>query len=69
MAIKTTTEKCFESDIEASFLSLPLASTSRGADTYDARLGLFPDTLIRFAQRTQPKAWARFKIINQVDAV
>ena len=63
-----TTEKRFEDDITSSLLS-PAGGYTHNADVYDARLGLFPDTLIRFVQRTQPKAWARFERANPVDAV
>ena len=62
------TEKRFEDDITASLLS-PAGGYTHNADVYDARLGLFPDTLIRFVQCTQPKAWARFENINKVDPV
>lgn len=66
MSIHDTTEKRFESDIEASFLS-PSGGYTRGADTYDPRLGLHVDTLIGFVQRTQPRAWARFVNQNKTD--
>ena len=47
-----TTEKRFESDIEAALLS-PLGGYARGADTYDPELGLYVTTLIGFIQTTQ----------------
>lgn len=50
-----TTEKRFESDIESFFLS-PAGGYTKGTDAYDAKLGLYPDALIRFVQATQPKA-------------
>ena len=66
MPTMITTEKRFEDDITASLLS-PAGGYTRNADIYDPKLGLFPDTLIRFVQRTQPKAWARFENANKVD--
>ncbi|MBQ3010483.1 MAG: type I restriction endonuclease subunit R, partial [Oscillospiraceae bacterium] len=68
MPITDTTEKCFESDIEAAFLS-PAGGYEKGADRYDAKAGLYVDTLIDFVRRTQPKAWARFEGANAVDPV
>ncbi len=63
MSITDTTEKRFESDITAFWYS-PEGGYTRNEDVYDAELGLFPATLIRFVQRTQPKAWARFEKAN-----
>ena len=63
-----TTEKRFESDIEASFLS-PAGGYVKGVDTYDAKTGLYVDTLIDFIKRTQPREWARFENVNKVDTV
>ena len=63
-----TTEKRFESDIEAAFLS-PAGGYEKGADRYDAKAGLYVDTLIDFVRRTQPKTWARFEGANAVDPV
>ena len=68
MPITDTTEKRFESDIEAAFLS-PAGGYEKGADRYDAKVGLYVDTLIDFVRRTQPKAWARFEGANAVDPV
>ena len=62
------TEKRFESDIEAAFLS-PAGGYTKGADTYDPNLGLYVSTLIDFIQATQPKEWVRFEKQNQVDPV
>ena len=62
------TEKRFESDIE-SFLLSPEGGYTKGADAYDAKFGLYVNTLIDFIQRTQPKEWARFENMNQVDSV
>lgn len=63
-----TTEKRFEADIESFFLS-PAGGYTKGADTYDAKQGLYVNTLIDFVQRTQPKEWARFENTNQLDPV
>ena len=66
MSIAVTTEKRFEEDIESFFLA-PAGGYTKGTDTYDAKLGLYVNTLIDFVQRTQPKEWARFENANQVD--
>lgn len=66
MGIDVTTEKRFEADIEASFLS-PEGGYTYNNDSYDAGLGLYPDTLIRFIQYTQPKEWKRFLMQNAVE--
>ncbi len=63
-----TTEKRFESDIEAALLS-PAGGYTKGTDAYDPNLGLYVSTLIGFVQATQPKEWARFEKQNQVDPV
>ena len=60
------TEKRFEEDIETFFLS-PEGGYSKCADSYDPKLGLYPDTLIHFIKDTQPKAWQRFANMNAVD--
>lgn len=67
MSIDTTTEKRFESDIEASFLS-PAGGYTKNEDAYDTTLGLYPDTLVRFIQKTQPKEWNRFCMQNATDS-
>lgn len=54
-----TTEKRFESDIEAAMLS---GGYTRNNDTYDAKNALYLDTLVRFVQTTQPKSWQRFEM-------
>ena len=54
MSVTETTEKRFESDIEASFLS-PAGGYVKGTDIYDPKLGLYISTLIDFIRRTQPK--------------
>ena len=68
MSIDATNEKQFESDIEAAFLS-PAGGYVKGTDTYDAKSGLYVDTLIDFIRKTQPKAWARFENVNKVGTV
>ena len=66
MSINVTNEKRFETDIEESFLSLTGGYT-QNSDYYDASLGLYPDTLIRFIQKTQPNEWKRFELQNNGD--
>ena len=66
MSITDTTEKRFEEDI-ASFLLSPEGGYTWNGDLYDGELGLFPDTLIRFVQRTQPREWLRFVNGNKVN--
>ena len=68
MSVNDTTEKRFESDIESFFLSAAGGYT-KCDDAYDPKLGLYPDTLIRFIQESQPKAWQRFVNMNAVDPV
>lgn len=68
MSINATNEKQFESDIEAAFLSAA-GGYVKGNDTYDAKAGLYVDTLIDFIKRTQPKEWTRFETVNKVDTV
>ena len=59
MSVDTTTEKQFESDIEAFFLS-PQGGYTHNNDLYDPLLGIYVDTLINFVQKTQPNEWKRF---------
>ena len=66
MPVTDTTEKRFESDIETFFLS-PEGGYARCLDEYDPKLGLYKNTLIRFIQNSQPKAWQRFVNMNAVD--
>ena len=66
MSIDITTEKRFESDIESFFLSTNGGYTHNN-DAYDPKLGLYPDTLIRFIKATQSKEWKRFEMQNAVD--
>lgn len=56
MSITVTTEKQFESDIET-FLISTEGGYTKGNGTYNSKLGLFPDKLISFVQRTQPREW------------
>ncbi len=67
MSITDTTEKRFEMDIADHLLSA--GGYTGNHDAYDPRLGVFPDTLVRFVQATQPKAWARFLMQNKTDPV
>ena len=62
MPVTDTTERRFEDDITGYLLSE--GGYTRNADLYDPQLGLFPDTLIRFVRRTQPREWARFANMN-----
>lgn len=66
MSVDVTNEKRFESDIEASLLS-PAGGYTHNGDEYSPSLGLYPDTLIRFVQRTQPKEWRRFELMTNGD--
>lgn len=66
MPVTDTTEKRFESDIEAFFLS-SAGGYSKCQDEYDPKLGLYKDTLVRFIKDSQPKAWQRFENMNAVD--
>ena len=68
MSVIDTKEKRFESDIEASFISLA-GGYVKGDDTYDPKLGLYVGSLINFIQKTQPKEWARFENANKVDPI
>lgn len=66
MSVTETTEKRFESDIEAFFLSATGGYTKNN-DTYESDLGLYSATLIRFIQKTQPNEWKRFTMQNATD--
>lgn len=66
MPITETTEKRFEMDI-ADFLLSPAGGYTGNHDAYDPKLGLFPETLVRFVQKTQPKEWARFVMQNKTE--
>ncbi len=61
-----TNEKRFESDIESFFIS-PAGGYTKGAETYDPKLGLYKNTLINFIKETQPREWQRFILANKVD--
>ena len=60
------TEKRFESDIEAFFLTTEGGYT-KGTAPYCPDLGLFDSVLTDFVKETQPKAWARFCLQNKVN--
>ena len=66
MSVTETTEKRFETDIEAFFLSVAGGYTKNN-DTYEPDLGLYSATLIRFIQKTQPNEWKRFTMQNSID--
>ncbi len=66
MAITDTSEKRFEDDITSFWLSTAGGYTHND-DIYNPTLGVFTATLIRFVQKTQPKAWARFVNQNKVE--
>ena len=68
MSITVTTEKQFETDIE-SFLISEKGGYTKGNGTYDPKLGVYPDKLISFIKRTQPKEWAVFERQNEMDPV
>lgn len=68
MPIDITTEKRFEEDIEAFFLS-GKGGYTKTTDAYDANAGLYVDTLINFIKATQPKEWQRFENTCQSDPV
>ena len=68
MSITVTTEKQFESDIEA-FLISDEGGYIKGSGTYSPKLGLYPDKLISFIKRTQPREWAAFERQNDIDPV
>lgn len=59
MSITDTTEKRFESDIEAAMLQ---DGYTTNTDAYDAKHALWIDTLVRFVRNTQPKSWQRFEL-------
>ena len=52
--IDELSEKQFESDIEAAMLS-PAGGYVKCNDIYDAKAGLYVDTLINFIRKTQPR--------------
>lgn len=66
MAIDVTTEKRFEEDIEAFFLS-PTGGYTKTDDIYNPKEGLYVATLIDFIKKTQPKEWARFENLHKVN--
>jgi len=66
--IEVATEKRFETDIEAFFLSEEGGYT-KTTENYDPVFGLYTDTLISFIKNTQPKEWARFENTCNTDPV
>ena len=66
MPVTDTTERRFESDIEAFFIS-EAGGYTKCADTYDPKVGLYKDTLINFIKDSQPREWRRFVNMNAVD--
>ena len=58
MAINTS-ERQFESDIEAAFLKEGYRQVS--PTLYDATNAVFPEILKEFISTTQPKEWARYE--------
>ena len=68
MGITVTTEQQFESDIET-FLISAEGGYAKGHGTYSPKLGLYPDKLVSFIQRTQPREWAAFERQNAIDPV
>ena len=66
MSIEDATEKRFEADIETALLSKQGGYTHNN-DPYDAALGVYPATLVRFIQMTQAKEWTRFTMQNSGD--
>lgn len=67
MSVTETTEKRFESDIEAFFLS-SAGGYTKNTDTYEPDVGIYSATLIRFIQKTQPNEWKRFTMQNSMDS-
>ena len=61
-------EKRYEDDIEAALLTAA-GGYVKGTDSYDARAGLYVETLINFIRKTQPREWARFETFNKADTV
>lgn len=68
MPIEVATEKRFEADIEAFFLSEE-GGYKKTTDKYDPAVGIYTDTLIRFIKETQPKEWIRFENTCNTDPV
>ena len=61
-----TSEKRFESDIESAFLSEGYRKISKSE--YDAEAMLFPDILVEFISKSQPKEWQRYMKYYGADA-
>ena len=60
MSIDTTTEKRFESDIEAYFLS-DEGGYVNNPEPYDPESALYKNTFIKFIESTQPKEWGKIR--------
>jgi type I restriction enzyme R subunit len=58
-----TSEKRFESDIEAFLLSKKGGYTKGSSQDFDKKKGLFYETLLHFIKTTQPKQWKRYLTI------
>lgn len=65
MSVDQTNEKRFEQDIESSLLKN--GGYTKPTEVYDAKLGLYPNTLTDFIKETQPKEWKRFLLQNKVN--
>ena len=68
MSITVTTEKQFESDIEA-FLISAEGGYTKGNGTYNPKLGVYPDKLIAFIRRTQPREIGRASCRERVSSL
>lgn len=68
MPIIETNENRFERDIESFFIS-PEGGYTKSNDTYNAKVGLYVDTLINFVKATQEREWAVFENQNKIDTV
>ena len=53
-----TSEKRFEQDIETYFLSHGFRKAL--PSSFDKEKMLFPEILVEFVSKTQPKAWTRY---------
>lgn len=56
----------FESDIE-SFLISTKGGYTKGKDVYNAKLGVYLNTLIDFIKETQTQSWKRFENANKIE--
>lgn len=67
MSIENSKEQRFEQDI-ATYMWSIAGGYTRNEDMYDPKDGLFTATLIRFVQKTQPKAWKRYVQMNATNS-